>query len=98
MNNTEQFLHAANWVLEMKDSGGDTGVNIRGMFIPSRARNRQILLFNVSKGLIYDGYKYPEQEYLKGLIVETRDNEAIKVLAPCFRKFYNYSEPAENNQ
>lgn len=80
----ENFLNAAKMVLE----GRLSNINIR--------ENGGLKLFNAGTMLIYEGYQ-PEQEYLKGLICY-ESPEGLKIIAPCFRKFYNLGEKPENDQ
>lgn len=93
--NQERFLAAANWALLHEREGRDVGINIRRMSIDGR---RNVAIFNGSKTLMYSGYAYPEQEQLKGLIVEEQDGIAVRLLAGCFPKFYNYGEPSEGER
>lgn len=94
-NNSKKFLEAANWALVKERFGEDTGVNIRRASIDNV---QNVTLFNGSKGLLFDGYSFPEQEHLKGLIVQEVLGSAHSVLATCFPKFYNYGEPAEKQK
>lgn len=95
MNNQERFLQAANYILAAEKNGQTHDINIRRKEIDSQF---ELILFNASKKLIYDGYS-KEQEQLKGLIVKVDKsiNQAIEVIAGCFPKFYNYGEGSENN-
>jgi hypothetical protein len=81
----EHFINAAKMVLEGKLSG----INVR-------EGNGGLKLFNAGPMLIYEGYQ-PEQEYLKGLICH-ESPEGLKIVAPCFRKFYNLGEKPDNDQ
>lgn len=93
--NQERFLGAANWALLHERNEEDVGINIRRMPLRSSEPQTNVALFNGAKDLMYRGYSYSEQEQLKGLIVEERDGKAVRVLAGCFSKFYNYGEPSE---
>lgn len=81
----ENFVNAAKMVLE----GRLSGINIS-------EGNGGLKLFNAGSMLIYEGYQ-PEQEYLKGLICQETFGE-LKIVAPCFRKFYNFGEKPDNDQ
>lgn len=81
----KNFINAAKMVLEGKLGG----INVRG-------GNGNLKLFNAGPMLMYEGYQ-PEQEYLKGLICH-QTPEGLKVIVPCFRKFYNLGEKSENDQ
>lgn len=81
----DNFLNAAKMVLEGKLGG----INVR-------EGKGGLKLFNAKPMLIYEGYQ-PEQEYLKGLICHETP-EGLKIVAPCFRKFYNLGEKPENDQ
>lgn len=81
----ENFINAAKMVLE----GKLDGVNVR-------EGSGGLKLFNAGPMLIYEGYQ-PEQEYLKGLICH-ESPKGLKIIAPCFRKFYNLGERPDNDQ
>lgn len=80
------FINAAKMALE----GKLVGINIR-------EDNGNLKLFNAGPRLIYEGYT-PEHEYLKGLICQISPKDGIKVVAPCFRKFYVLGEKPHIDQ
>ncbi len=79
-----QFLESAKDAL----SGKMSGILVR--------ESGSLRLFNAEQTLMYEGYR-PEQEYLKGLICTVESGE-VRVVAPCFPKFYNLGEKPENDQ
>ncbi|TSC92470.1 MAG: RNA ligase [Candidatus Berkelbacteria bacterium Licking1014_7] len=84
ISRVEKFLESANAVLE----GEMSGIIVR--------ESGSLRLFNAERMLIYEGYD-PNQEYLKGLICQIENGE-LKIVAPCFSKFYNLGEKSENDQ
>ena len=104
MNNKENFLEAAQWALDQESHNNDSGINIRRMPIMNPMGDwyyGEVILFNNSKGLLYEGYSNSAQAILKGLIVETTWYDgpiACDVISACFPKFYNLNEPNEKEQ
>jgi len=96
MTNKEKFLSAANAILLAEENGITRDINIRRKSITDIY---DLVLFNASKKLIYDGYN-KDQEQLKGLIVKVNkiENKAVEVISGCFPKFYNFGEGNERNQ
>ena len=80
-----QFLESAKAVLEGKMGG----IVVR--------ENGSLRLLNAERTLMYEGYG-PDQEHLKGLICAVEVGGELKVIAPCFSKFYNLGEKPENDQ
>lgn len=60
-------------------------------------REGDVALLNAGRELMWTGYS-PEAELLKGLIVETRGNSAVRLVAGCLAKFYNWTENADNDR
>ena len=60
-------------------------------------REGDVALLNAGRELMWTGYS-PEAEFLKGLIVETRGNTAVRLVAGCLAKFYNWTENADNDR
>lgn len=84
ISSERRFLESARNVFESKMSG----ILVR--------ENGSLRLLNAERTLMYEGYR-PEQEHLKGLICQLSKDE-IKVVAPCFSKFYNLGEKPANDQ
>lgn len=92
ITNRDRFLKAANWALKKERDGVDVGINIRRLKMHD---DEYATLFNVSKGLLYEGYSHKNQQILKGLIVHEFCGAAVEVLAACLPKFYNMGESEE---
>lgn len=61
-------------------------------------RDGSLALLNAGKEMLWTGFS-PEAEVLKGLVVQVDEQgRAIRLVAGCLPKFYNYTESADNDK